>query len=130
MAVKEKNEVYKCSVCGNIVETIHVGGGDLVCCGKQMNLLEAKTEDEGQEKHVPVVEKTDNGFKVKIGDVEHPMEDEHYIEFIELIVDGKVYREFLKPGMKPEAEFCVSGENVVAREYCNVHGFWITKPFF
>ncbi len=124
MATKDTNEVYKCSVCGNIVEVIHVGGGDLVCCDKPMELLEARTEDQGKEKHVPVVEKTEGGVKVKVGDVPHPMEEEHFIEWIQVIADGRSYRKFLKPGDAPEAEFCVKAESIEVREYCNVHGLW------
>ncbi len=89
-----------------------------------MELLKEKTEDEGQEKHVPVVEKTENGVKVKVGSVPHPMEEKHYIEWIEVIADGKAYRKFLKPGDAPEAEFCVAAEKIEAREFCNVHGLW------
>lgn len=122
--VKNKGEIYKCNICGNIVEVVHAGGGELVCCGEPMNLMEEKTEDELQEKHVPVVEKTDNGYKVKIGEVEHPMEEEHYIEWIELIADGRSYKKYLNPGDSPQAEFCVDAENVTVREYCNVHGLW------
>ena len=122
--VKAKNQIYKCSICGNIVEVLHAGGGELVCCGKPMELLEAKTQDEGQEKHVPVIEKTDKGVKVKVGSVPHPMEKEHYIEFIEIIADGQVYRQELEPGQAPEAEFCIQAENITAREYCNIHGLW------
>jgi superoxide reductase len=124
MAVKDLNEIYKCSVCGNMVETVHVGGGELVCCGKPMMLLEANTTDAAQEKHVPVVEKTDKGFKVKVGSVPHPMVAEHYIEWIELVADGRSYRKFLRPGEPPEAEFCIKAEKVTAREYCNLHGLW------
>ncbi|MBT3691470.1 desulfoferrodoxin [archaeon] len=121
----EKNQVYKCEVCGNIVEVLHTGNGTLVCCGQDMKLQEEKTQDpEKGEKHVPIIEKTEKGFLVKVGSVEHPMEEEHYIEFIELIVDGIVYKKFLKLGDKPEAEFCVEGDKVVAREYCNLHGLW------
>lgn len=118
------NQVYKCNICGNIVELLHVGAGELVCCGQPMELMTEKTEDAGQEKHVPVVEKTENGFLVKVGSIPHPMEEKHYIEWIELIVDGIVYKKFLKPGEKPEAEFGVQGESVTAREYCNLHGLW------
>lgn len=107
-----------------MVEVVHVGGGELVCCKKPMQLLEAKTEDEGREKHVPVIEKTDSGVKVKVGSVPHPMEDSHYIEWIELLADGRSYKRFLKPGEAPEAEFEISAEKVTAREYCNVHGLW------
>lgn len=118
------NEIYKCDICGNIIEVLHAGVGGLVCCGQPMELLKEKTEDEGQEKHVPVIEKTDNGVKVKVGSVPHPMEDNHYIEWIEILVDGTVYRKSLKPGEKPEAEFEIKSEDVHAREYCNVHGLW------
>ncbi|MBW2964880.1 desulfoferrodoxin [Candidatus Woesearchaeota archaeon] len=124
MGVKEINEVYKCSVCGNMVETVHVGGGELVCCGKPMQLLKANTTDAAQEKHVPVIEKTATGFRVKVGSIAHPMEEKHYIEWIELLADGRSYRKFLKPGDKPEAEFAVKAGKVTAREYCNLHGLW------
>lgn len=120
----ELNEIYKCDICGNIVQVIHSGGGELVCCGKPMELLKEKTEDEGMEKHVPVIEKTDKGVKVKIGSIEHPMEENHFIEWIEVIADGKNCKKFSKPGDTPEAEFEVSAENLTAREYCNVHGLW------
>ncbi len=118
------NEVYKCAACDNIVEVLHEGAGELVCCGEPMKRLEEKTQDEGSEKHVPVIEKTGNGFLVKIGSVEHPMVSDHYIEFIELLADGMVYRKFLKPGDKPQAEFAIEAENPKAREFCNVHGLW------
>jgi superoxide reductase len=121
-------EIYKCNVCGNIVEVIHAGPGELVCCGEPMEKQEAKTEDTSKEKHVPYIEKTDDGILVKIGENEdHPMKDEHYIEWIELIADGKSYRQFLQPGDKPQALFTISAENVEAREYCNVHGLWENK---
>lgn len=120
----KKLEVYKCNICGNIVEVLHEGVGHLVCCGQPMELLKEKTEDEGLEKHVPVIEKTENEIKVKVGSVPHPMEESHYIEWIEVMADGKAYRHFLKPGEAPEAEFEISAENVQAREYCNVHGLW------
>lgn len=123
----EKNEIYKCEICGNIVQVLTGGAGTLVCCGESMKLLEEKIEDEGNEKHVPVVEKTDNGFKVKIGSVEHPMEEKHFIEWIELVANGKSYRKYLKPGDKPEAEFCVEADKVSAREHCTVHGLWRGK---
>ncbi len=123
----EVNQAYKCSICGNIVELVHVGGGQLVCCGKPMDLLSEKSEDAGMEKHVPVVEKTATGYMVKVGSVPHPMEAAHYIEWIELIADGGVYRKCLKPGDAPEAEFCITAQNVFAREYCNIHGLWKSK---
>ncbi|NIP40037.1 MAG: desulfoferrodoxin [Candidatus Aenigmarchaeota archaeon] len=118
------NEVYKCNVCGNVVEVLHAGVGELVCCGQPMELLKEKTEDEGKEKHVPVIEKTETGVKVKVGSVPHPMEENHYIEWIEIIGDGRVYRKFLKPGENPEAEFEVTAAKIEAREFCNVHGLW------
>jgi len=120
----EKLGIYKCTVCGNIVEVIHAGAGELVCCGKPMEKLVAKTADEGKEKHVPVIEKIDGGFKVKVGSVPHPMEDKHYIEWIELLADGKAYRQFLEPGSEPEAIFNIEASSVTAREHCNVHGLW------
>lgn len=117
-------EIYKCNACGNIVEVVHAGGGDLVCCGETMKLMAENTVDAAKEKHVPVVEKTANGFLVKVGSVAHPMEEKHYIEWIEIIADGKTYRQALTPGMAPEATFCVDAKTVVAREYCNLHGLW------
>jgi superoxide reductase len=120
----EKLEVYKCEVCGNIVEVLHGGAGTLVCCGQDMVLLKANTTDAAQEKHVPVVEKTAEGFKVKIGSVPHPMVAEHYIEWIEVIADGVAYRKFLSPGDAPEADFKIDATEITAREYCNVHGLW------
>ena len=120
----EKLQIYKCSVCGNIVEVLHGGIGELVCCNKPMELLGEKTADTGKEKHVPVIEKTDGGCKVKVGDVPHPMEEKHYVEWIELLAEGKAYRQFLEPGMAPEAVFNVEADSVSAREHCNVHGLW------
>jgi len=120
-----KTQIYKCPVCGNVVELLVSGGGELVCCGKPMELLTEKTADQAKEKHVPVIEKTDKGIKVKVGSVPHPMEEKHYIAFIEIIADGKIFRKFLKPGEKPEAEFEVKAEKIEAREYCNLHGLWI-----
>ncbi len=120
----EKLQIYKCNVCGNIVEVLHAGKGELVCCGQPMELQAEKTEEEGDEKHVPVIEKTETGVTVKVGSVPHPMEEAHYIEWVQVIADGKAYRKFLKPGELPEAEFEIKAENVTAREYCNVHGLW------
>jgi len=122
--VKEKLEVYKCEVCGNIVEILHVGGGELVCCGEPMKLQQENTVDAAKEKHVPDVEKTADGVKVQVGSVEHPMEDKHYIEWIQVIADGKSYRQFLEPGDKPVAVFKIEGANIITREYCNLHGLW------
>ena len=117
-------EVYKCTLCGNMVEVIHQGEGELVCCGQPMNLLMENSVDAAQEKHVPVVEKIDGGFKVTVGSVAHPMEEKHFIEWIELIADGKAYRQFLNPGDAPEAVFAINAESVTAREHCNLHGLW------
>ena len=123
----EINQIYKCNVCGNIVEMLHDGIGELVCCKKPMELKKEQSEGEYAEKHAPVIEKTEKGYKVKIGSVPHPMEEKHYIEWIELIGDTKVYREFLNPEDKPEAEFCTDSEKVKARMHCNIHGLWISK---
>ena len=120
----ERLEVYKCDLCGNIIEVLHGGAGELVCCGQPMNLLAENTVDAAKEKHVPVVEKTPDGVKVKVGSVAHPMEAKHYIEWVEIIVGGKSYRQFLNPGEAPEATFKVDAEDVTAREYCNLHGHW------
>jgi len=117
-------EVYKCTLCGNMVEVIHQGEGELVCCGQPMNLLMENSVDAAQEKHVPVVEKIDGGFKVTVGSVPHPMEEKHFIEWVELIADGKAYRQFLNPGDAPEAVFAIDAESVTAREHCNLHGLW------
>lgn len=120
----KKLEVYKCEVCGNIVEVTHEGGGELTCCGRPMTLLVENTVDASKEKHVPVIEKIEGGYRVKIGSIPHPMEEKHYIEWIEIIADGKVYREFLQPGSTPEAIFMIEANQVTAREYCNLHGLW------
>jgi superoxide reductase len=117
-------EVYKCELCGNIAEVLHGGAGELVCCGQPMSKLVENTVDAAKEKHVPAIEKTEDGVKVKVGDVAHPMEEKHYIEWIEVIVGGKVYRQFLKPGKAPEATFDIEADQVTAREYCNLHGLW------
>ena len=117
-------QIYKCEICGNIVEVLHEGAGELVCCGQPMALLSEKTEDQGNEKHVPVIESTEEGIKVKVGAVSHPMEDNHYIEWIQVIADGRAYRKFLSPGDSPEADFTITAEKVEAREYCNIHGLW------
>jgi len=120
----ERLEVYKCELCGNIVEVLHGGAGELVCCGQPMKLMKENTVDAAKEKHVPVMEKMAGATKVKVGSVPHPMEEKHYIEWVEVIVDGKVYRQFLKPGEAPEAVFNVEGASLTAREYCNLHGHW------
>lgn len=120
----ERLQVYKCEVCGNIVEVLHGGKGQLVCCDQPMKLMVENTVDAAKEKHVPVVEKADGGFRVKVGSVPHPMEEKHYIEWVEIMADGKVYRQFLKPGDKPEAFFRIEANSVTPREYCNIHGLW------
>ncbi|MCP4109614.1 MAG: desulfoferrodoxin [Desulfobacteraceae bacterium] len=120
----EKLQVYKCEACGNIVEVLHGGAGELVCCGQPMKLLAENTVDAAKEKHVPVLEKISGGVKVKVGSVPHPMEEKHYIEWIEVIADGKAYRQFLNPGEVPEATFNIEADNITVREYCNLHGHW------
>jgi len=123
----KQKQIYKCNICSNIVEVLHAGAGELVCCGQPMELLEEKTEDIGQEKHVPVIEKAANGVKIKVGSIPHPMEESHWIEWIELIVNNKTYRQFLKAGQVPEAEFEIKVDDikaVQAKEYCNLHGLW------
>lgn len=120
----EKLEVYKCEICGNIVEVLHAGAGDLICCGQSMEKQEEKTADFTTEKHVPVVEKVDGGILIKVGSVPHPMTDEHYIELIELIQGNLICRKFLAPGDAPEVEFKAPEGDVKGREYCSIHGLW------
>jgi superoxide reductase len=120
-------EVYKCEVCGNITKVIHNSGGLLVCCGKPMILQQEKTADQGKEKHVPVVEKSATGITVKVGSVPHPMEETHYLEWVDVRTGENVYVRSFKPGEKPETEFCIADTNVKARAYCNVHGLWTNK---
>jgi len=120
----KKLEIYKCDKCGNIVEVLHTGVGELACCGVPMKLLTENTTDAAKEKHVPVIEKTADGVTVRVGSVDHPMEEKHYIEWVQVIADGISYRQFLNPGEKPQATFKVSGLNIAAREYCNLHGLW------
>ena len=121
----ERLQVYKCDLCGNIVEVVHGGGGELVCCGQPMNLLVENTTDAAVEKHVPVVEELEHGIKVSVGSVPHPMGDDHYIEWIEVVAGGRSYTEYLSPGGAAEATFCVKAAEVtMVREYCNLHGHW------
>ena len=120
----QRFEVYKCEACGNIVELLDGGPGELVCCGKPMDLMTENTVDAAKEKHVPVLEKVDGKIKVKVGEVAHPMEDKHYIEWIEVIAGEKICRKFLKPGQAPEAAFNITGEKITVRAYCNIHGHW------
>ena len=117
--------IYKCEICGNIVEVLHEGVGALVCCGEEMKFQEEKIQDSKIEKHIPFIEKTENGIIVKVGqNQDHPMEEKHYIEWIQIFADGKSYRQFLKPGDKPQALFEIKADKINAREYCNVHGLW------
>lgn len=120
----KQKQIYKCNICGNIVEVLHIGMGQLVCCGQPMELLKEKTQDIGKEKHAPVIEKTPQGIKVKISSIPHPMEEKHFIEWIEIIDGGKACRKFLKPGDNSEAEFEIEAEKIGARAYCNIHGLW------
>lgn len=120
----QKNEVYKCAGCGNIVEILHAGSCVPQCCGEPMKLMRENTVDAAKEKHVPVIEKIDGGYKVTVGSVQHPMEEKHWIEWIELLADGVVYRRDLKPGETPEAVFLIEADKVAAREHCNLHGLW------
>jgi len=122
------NKIYKCNVCGNIVELIHESGGELICCGKPMGLVESKEKEEGNEKHLPIIVKADSGVIINIGEVDHPMEDKHYIEWIEVVTEVGVYRKCLKPNEKPNASFCIREDQIISvREYCNVHGLWERK---
>ena len=118
------HNVYKCEICGNVIEVVHPGAPALVCCGQEMNLMEEKTADSTVEKHVPVIEKTENGIKVKVGCVPHPMEEKHFIEWIEVLTAEAKYVKFLKPGQPAEAEFLVKDSPITVREYCNLHGLW------
>ncbi len=117
-------QVYKCDKCGNIIEVLHGGAGDLVCCGQPMRQMVENTVDAAKEKHVPVAVKTDSGYRVAVGSVAHPMEEKHYIEWVEISSEGKSCRQFLKPGDAPEATFEVHDAGVQARAYCNLHGLW------
>ena len=123
----KKAGVYKCELCGNIVEVLHEGAGQLVCCGQNMTLMEENSVDAAVEKHVPVIEKVDGGYKVTVGSAPHPMEEKHYIEWIELIAGSQVLRADLSPGDAPEAVFATSASGVSARSYCNLHGLWRSK---
>ncbi len=122
--MSEKLGVYKCDHCGNIVEVMHAGKPALKCCGSKMTLLVENTVDAAKEKHVPVIEEIDGGVKVKLGEVPHPMADDHYIEWIEIIAGDKVYQQYLNPGDAPEAEFKIDADTIIARAYCNLHGHW------
>ena len=117
-------QVYKCEVCGNMVEVVHAGAGELVCCNQPMTLIEENTVDAAQEKHVPVIEKTAEGFKVTVGSVSHPMEEKHYIQWVQLIAGEEICLQFLHPGDKPEVFFKIDAKTAFARAYCNLHGLW------
>lgn len=121
------NQIYKCKLCGNIVEAVHEGKGQLICCGQPMTLQTENTAEASKEKHIPVIEKSENEILIKIGSLEHPMEEKHYIEWIELQTHSNVYKKYLKPGEKPEAVFKTNEDIVCARAYCNIHGLWKTK---
>ena len=123
----KKLQVYKCEICGNIVEVLHTGVGELVCCGQPMKLLEEQTEEQGKEKHVPVIERIDNKIKVKVGSIPHPMEEKHYIEWVEVVTRDGIRRKFLKPGDAPEIEFGPIEEIVTVREHCSIHGLWVSR---
>lgn len=118
------NEIYSCKACGALLEVISEGQGSPSCCGQEMELIKPNTVEASQEKHLPVIEVTSEGVLVKVGSIAHPMEEKHYITLIEIIVDGRVYRQQLKPGAKPEAFFPIKAQHLVAREYCNLHGLW------
>ena len=120
----EKLQIYKCEKCGNIVEMLHGGPGELICCGEPMELYVENTVDAAKEKHVPVIQNGSSGLTVKVGSVVHPMEEKHYIEWIQVIADSRSHRKFLNPGDAPEATFCIKAETIIAREYCNLHGLW------
>ncbi len=122
--MRKRYEVYKCDVCGNITQVLHGGVGTMICCNKPMRLLDELTTDQGKEKHVPVIEKLENGIKVKVGSIPHPMEEKHYIEWIEVISGNKIYRQHLNPGDAPEAIFNITGSELKAREFCTIHGQW------
>jgi len=121
----QRLQIFKCELCGNIVELVHVGGGTLICCNQPMTQLVENSTDAAKEKHVPVIERVDGGVKVTVGSIAHPMEEKHFIEWIELIADGQVYRRFLTPGEAPEAFFPVTdAAALMAREFCTLHGLW------
>lgn len=120
----ELHQIYKCESCGMIGEVIHASNKAPSCCGDDMKRLAENSTDGATEKHVPVIEKIEGGYKVSVGSAPHPMEEKHYIEWIELLADGISYKAFLKPGMPPVATFKTDARKVVARELCNIHGLW------
>lgn len=122
--MRKRYQVYKCEVCGNIVQVLHGGVGSMICCNRPMKLLDEQTKEAGSEKHVPIIEQTNDGILVKVGSIQHPMDPDHYIEWIEVISGDKIYRKHLEPGMAPEVNFKIDGNESIAREYCTVHGMW------
>jgi superoxide reductase len=121
----QKKEIYKCNFCGNIVEVVHAGVGELVCCGQPMEKMSEKNQEEGlTEKHLPVVGSNGQKITVKISSMAHPMEEKHFIEWIEIETTDECLRKFLKPGDTPETEFAISTTNFQVRAYCNIHGLW------
>ena len=120
-------EIYKCELCGNIVELVHGGDGELVCCNQPMKLMLENTVEASLEKHVPVIEQGETSRLVKVGSIPHPMEAKHYIEWIEIVAEGKTCRQTLQPGDAPERSFGVADKDITARAYCNLHGLWTSK---
>lgn len=121
-------EIYKCNLCGHVVEVFHSGIGTLVCCGENMKLLEEQSEDVTEEHHVPIIEKIKGGYTIKVGEnANHPMDEDHYIEWIELIADGVIYRKQLSPDDLPKATFMIEADHVIARELSNIHGLWVNE---
>jgi len=121
------NEIYKCEICGNIVEVLNSGGGQLVCCGQPMILLKEKNKEELKEKHIPVIKSNEKGVEVTVGEIPHPMEEKHFIEWVEISTEKGYSKKFLSPGEKPNALFLTKAKNLKARAYCNIHGLWETK---
>jgi len=125
--VKSIKEIYRCDVCGNLVEVLTVGGGELICCGQPMILLKGNDVDASVEKHVPVIEEIEGGYQIKVGQEDHPMTDAHFIEWISIETKKKLYRKFLKPHDKPVAKFKTNCKILKASCYCNLHSLWIKK---
>ena len=120
----ELKQIYKCNICGNITEVLNIGVGELICCGQPMELMQSKTEDIGQEKHLPIIKKTGDDTIIEVGSVLHPMDKDHYIQWIEVIVGKLSYKKFLNPNDKPIAKLKLKAEKIKAREFCNIHGLW------
>jgi superoxide reductase len=120
----ERFQIYKCVQCGNMVEVLHAAAGELACCSEPMRWLKENTTEAALEKHIPVLTRTAEGVDAVVGSVAHPMEEKHYIEWIEVITDGRLQRQFLQPGQPPSAVFCLKEDGLSAREYCNLHGLW------